>query len=91
MNQFDWIGLALGVVIGTAYGFVQHRGLRTAQSQRPVRMFAGAAIRLVVLMSVLVLAVSVARADMYWLMGSLMLSYGAVFVWTLKRAYSRKT
>jgi hypothetical protein len=91
MNQFDWIGLALGVVIGAAYGLVQHRGLRNARSARPARLFVGAAARLVVLMSALVLAVAVARADLYWLMGSLMLAYGAVFIWSLKQAYSRKS
>lgn len=91
MERTRWLGLGLGLAIGVMYGLLHWLTLRGGPgAQRPGKMFASATARLVLVMVALLLVLRFTNAHRYWLLGSLMVSYGVVFVWTMRRMLVKK-
>jgi hypothetical protein len=85
MDRSQWLGLVLGVVLGAGYGVWQQHGMRAARvGRKPARAMLAAVARVAGLLAGLFLAVRLAAADRYWLIGSVMVSYAVVFVWSLR-------
>ncbi len=81
MDQPAWLGLGLGVVIGLAYGWAQRWGMGRGPKPDAVGgAFAGAIIRLALLLVVIYLALRFTAASRLWLIGAVMASYGVVFL-----------
>ncbi len=81
MDQVAWLGLVIGAVIGTVYGLVQRRSMGAGPKPAAVGgAFAGAIIRLAILLLVVFLVVRFTTANRLWLAGAVMVSYGIVFV-----------
>jgi multisubunit Na+/H+ antiporter MnhB subunit len=83
------LGLVFGVAIGAVYAALQRRELRrknlTAQPRGALALVPGAVGRLVFAVAALGLVFWFTDADKYWLTGSLLVSYGVLFLWQLKQ------
>jgi len=89
MNQPQWLGLALGIVIGGVYVALQRAELRrkdtTIQPRGVLALVPGAVGRLAFLVVAWWLAFQFTSADKYWLTGALVVSYSLPLVWQLKQ------
>ncbi len=78
MDQSSWLGLALGVFIGAAYGLLQ-RWSMLSPARGLAGAFGGAVLRLVGVMVVILLVLRYTGADRFWLVSAVLVSYGLVF------------
>ena len=83
------LGLVFGVTIGAVYAALQRRELRrkslTPQPRGALALVPGAVGRLVFAALAWGLVLWFTDADKYWLTGSLLVSYGVLFLWQLKQ------
>ena len=92
MTPQAWWGLALGAVIGAAYGALQRRGLGKGPHPNAVgRSVAGSAVRLIVLMLAVLAIFRFTDADRVFLVAGTMVSYGLTFVVMVWGALWRKS
>ena len=89
MNSPQWLGLALGVVIGGVYVALQRAELRRKDAKVQPRgvwsLVPGAVGRLTFLVVAWWLAFQFTSADKYWLTGAVVVSYSLPLVLELKR------
>jgi len=89
MDRPAVLGLVFGVAIGVIYIALQRWDLRQknqmAQSRGVLVLVPGAVGRLVFAVAAVGLAFWFTSADKYWLTGSLLVSYGVLFLWQLKQ------
>jgi dolichol kinase len=84
MTPQAWLGLALGVVIGTAYGALQRWGLgRGPRPDAVGRSLAGTAARLLTLLVAVFVVLRFTHADRRFLVVGIMVSYGLMFAVTM--------
>ncbi|MEI6082750.1 MAG: hypothetical protein WCS70_00450 [Verrucomicrobiota bacterium] len=91
MDSAAWLGVTEGLGIGLIYGLWQAWDLRRGPSATPTlqrTLFAGA--RMLVLMSLLLVALKYGGADKIWLVVGVAVGFTAVFVWRMKTALAKK-
>ena len=92
MTAQAWLGLALGVLIGVAYGAFQRWGLRDGPRPDAVgRSLAGSAVRLVALLLAVLAVLQFTDANRVFLALGIMVSYGVTFVMMMWRVMWKKS
>lgn len=97
MNESIWLGLVLGMVIGGIFAWLQFQALRRNEmlerkQQLPslLKQLPGSAGRIAFLLVALVaVQVLFPGVNLWWLTGSLVVTYAIPFVWKLKDRFSR--
>jgi hypothetical protein len=92
MNSSIWLGVILGVMIGGTFAWLQMLALRRnemleKQERLPgfLRLIPGSMGRVAFLLLALVLAqVRFPGVNLWWLTGSLIVTYAIPFVWRLR-------
>jgi len=89
MDRPAVLGLVFGVAIGLVYIALQRwelqRKNRITQPRGVLALVPGAVARLAFVVVALLLVFRLTDADKYWLTGSLLVSYGVLFLWQLKQ------
>jgi hypothetical protein len=91
MTPQAWLGLALGVLIGGAYGAWQRWGLGQGPQPDAVgRPLAGTAVRLVTLFVAVFAVLRFTNAHRLFLVLGIMVSYGLMFAVTMWKVVWKK-
>jgi hypothetical protein len=97
METSIWLGLILGMVIGSAFAWLQMLALRRnemleKQQQLPglFKLIPGSMGRVAFLLMALVLVqVLFPGVNLWWLTGGLVVTYAIPFIWQMKNRFSR--
>ena len=91
MDASTWLGLVSGLVLGGAYGLLQCRGLhRNTQPPSAGQLAARGIARLLCLVVALLLLLRLSLANKHWLIGGVMIAYGAVFLGCMKGLIAKR-
>ena len=91
MTPQTWLGLGLGVLIGSVYGALQRRGLGEGPRPDAVgRPLTGTAMRLLGLLVVVFALLRFTNADRVALVVGIMISYGLMFTVTMWKVIWKK-